>query len=99
MAFAAPGSAAGEVGGEVGPASLASRYSAPWLALQTDDGRFSDYVSGAADGHGRYGEAMLGYALLQTGLRDGNQAYIDAGLRAIGFALRHPERQIGRAHV
>jgi hypothetical protein len=93
VAFTAPGSAAGEAGGEFGPASLASRYSAPWLALQTEDGRFSDYVSGAADGHGRYGEAMLGYALLQTGLRDGNQAYIDAGLRAIGFALRHPERQ------
>jgi len=65
----------------------------PWVGLQTADGPFPDYVSGEAGGLGRYGEAMLGYALLQTGLRDGSQPLVDAGLRAIGYALRHPERQ------
>jgi hypothetical protein len=65
----------------------------PWIAVQTADGPFPDYVSGGAGGLGRYGEAMLGYALLQTGLRDASEPLVDAGLRAIGYALRHPERQ------
>jgi hypothetical protein len=72
---------------------LASRLSAPWPGLQTDEGRFHDYISGGADGSGRYGEAMLGYALLQTGLRDANAVFVDCALRAIGFVLRHPEIQ------
>jgi hypothetical protein len=75
------------------PSELALRYASPWPALQTADGRFRDYVSGQADGHGRYGEAMLGYALLRTGLRAGDPSLVDSGLRGLAYALAHPERQ------
>ena len=80
-------------GAEPDAASLAQRYASPWPALQTADGRFADYVSGAADGRGRYGEAMLGYSLLAGGLRDGEATFVDAGLRAIGYALSQSEVQ------
>jgi hypothetical protein len=73
------------------PAALALRYAGPWPALQAPDGRFTEYVS--TDGRGRYGEAVLGHALLASGLRASDDRFVDAGLRAIGYALRHPEVQ------
>ena len=73
-------------GGEL--ASLAAEYAAPWPALQNGEGRFYDSVSGQADGHGRYGEAMLGVALMETGLQTGDQALITAGLRGVGYSVR-----------
>ena len=71
------------------PGALALRQAGPWPALQAPDGRFADYASAS----GRYGEAMLGYALLSSGLRDGQATFVDTGLRAIGYALAHPEVQ------
>jgi hypothetical protein len=87
------GALAPQAAASVDPGALAYRQAIPWPALQTADGRFQDYVSGRADGHGRYGEAMLGYALLRTGLREADARLIDAGLGGLAFALAHPERQ------
>jgi hypothetical protein len=78
-------------GGEL--ASLATEFAAPWPALQNSEGRFFDSVSGQADGHGRYGEAMLGVALMETGLQGDNQALITAGLRGVGYAVRDVDLQ------
>ena len=74
---------------------LAGGDARPWPALQVSDGRFYDYVSGAADGAGRYGESMLGYGLLQSGIRLGRDGYVSAGLRAISYPVLRPwlERQ------
>ena len=80
------------------PGALALAYSGPWPALQTPAGSFADYVTGADNG-GRYGEAMLGYALLGSGLRTGQQAFIGAGLQAIGYALRQSATRTGLPSV
>ena len=57
---------------------------APWPSLQQPSGRFRNILGGGT----RYGEATLGYALLQAGARAGNRAQIHAGLKAISFAVR-----------
>src|SRR5215217_1599938 len=64
--------------------SLAQAMAAPWPARQRADGSFREYIPGH-DPRNKddCGEAMLGYGLLQTGLRDGNRTLIDAGLRAV----------------
>jgi hypothetical protein len=72
----------------VAPGELSSRALTPWPALQLPDGRFPDYLRGGAAGRaGGYDEAMMGYALLQAGLREGNRPWIDDGLRAVSFAV------------
>ena len=52
----------------------------PWPDLQNADGTFPDYVEGGAPGFGaRYGESMLGYGLLRTGVRaDGRRFMMPA---------------------
>jgi hypothetical protein len=67
-----------------GYTALARAAAAPWPALQRSDGSFREYIPGH-DPRNKddYGEAMLGYGLLQAGLRDGDRAQIDAGLRAV----------------
>ena len=54
------------------------------IVLQQPNGRFRNILGGGT----RYGEATLGYALLQAGARAGNRAQIHAGLKAISFAVR-----------
>lgn len=67
---------------------LSSRIAAPWPALQESDGRFRDYVVGARPGFPeRYGESTLGYALIQTGLRDGSPRLVTSGLRALAWVV------------
>src|SRR4051794_28452976 len=72
---------------------LARTMTAPWPGLQRADGSFRDYVV-AADPHGAprdpYGRSFMGLALLQAGLRDGNDRQVTAGLKAIGQAAAHP---------
>jgi hypothetical protein len=84
---------------------LARDIASPWPRLQNGNGSFRDYVYGGqvsfcttqrcpqGPGNARYGESVLGYALLQTGLRNSDPALIDAGLRGVAFAVRHPELQ------
>ncbi len=68
--------------------TLSSRIAAPWPALQERDGRFRDYVVGERPGFPeRYGESTLGYALIQTGLRDGSDELVTSGLRALAWVV------------
>lgn len=67
------------------------RVSRRWVGLQGRDGTFPDAILGAGV-RSRYGEAMLGYSLLLSGLRDRRRAYLNAGLRAITWATRRARR-------
>src|SRR5437764_11549627 len=69
-------------------AVIAQRMAAPWPKLQHPNGTFPAYNYARASGFLPYGESMLGYGLLQTGLADGRRDEVHAGLRAIGFASR-----------
>jgi hypothetical protein len=63
----------------------------PWPSLQNEDGAFSDYVLDLAPGgRDRYGEAMLGYGLIQVGIREHDKRALRSGLRAVTFAALHP---------
>ncbi|MEA2403373.1 MAG: hypothetical protein QOE08_20 [Thermoleophilaceae bacterium] len=66
--------------------ALASRIAQPWLKLQFSNGVFDDYILGPGL-RSRYGDAMLGYGLLQTGIRDGNKALIGAGMLGVTSAV------------
>jgi hypothetical protein len=79
--------------------ALAAALARPWPSLQQPDGRFRDYMSGAADGVGRYGEAMLGLGLLRAGLRASDAAAVDAGLLALQTVLADPARQLEEPSV
>jgi hypothetical protein len=63
---------------------LDAQIAAPWPGLQQPSGRFRNILGGGT----RFGEATLGYALLQAGARADNRAQIHAGLKAISFAVR-----------
>jgi hypothetical protein len=99
LAAAAPASA-------TAPASwgpLAERIASPWPGLQNEDGTYQDYVYGGdvsyclvrkckpGLGNARYAESVLGYALLRTGIRTGNDALIDTALRSLTWVAKHPE--------
>jgi hypothetical protein len=79
---------------------LARAMAEPWPDLQNDDGTFPDYVQGGQPGvSARYGESMLGYGLLRTGIRENERRFIDAGLRGTSYAVDHPELQRDRPSV
>jgi hypothetical protein len=89
---AAPASGAGPESWE----ALAREMAAPWPGIQARDGRFPDYVVRAAGGRGTrddYGEALLGYGLLQVGIRTGDERIIGSGLRGVTYAAARPERR------
>jgi hypothetical protein len=65
-------------------ASLDSQIAAPWPALQIPNGRFRDILGGGT----RYGEATLGYALLQAGARAHDRSQIHAAMKAISWSVR-----------
>jgi len=56
----------------------------PWPALQSRDGRFRNMFGGGT----RYGEAVLGYALLNAGERAGDRTQVSAGINALDYAVR-----------
>jgi hypothetical protein len=82
---------------------LAERIAEPWPGAQNENGTYQDYVYGGdvsfclvrqckpGLGNARYAEAVLGHALLQTGVRTGNGALIDTGLRSLTWVAEHPE--------
>ena len=84
-------------------APLAQRIAAPWPGLQNDDGTYQDYVYGGdvsfclvrqckpGLGNARYAEAVLGYALLRTGVRTGDGRLINTAIRSLTFVAEHPE--------
>jgi hypothetical protein len=74
-----------------GWSDLARRMAAPWPAIQHTGGSFPDYLDAVAAAYGgypgsRYGDAMMGYALLQTGLREDAADVTAAGARALSSA-------------
>src|SRR4051794_103719 len=87
MALAPPAHAAPAAWG-----SFAGDVSSSWARLQNANGTFPDYVYGGRVsfclklrcapglGNARYGESVLGYGLIQEGVRTGNRRLSDAGL-------------------
>ncbi|CAN5543321.1 hypothetical protein BH20ACT18_BH20ACT18_09700 [soil metagenome] len=85
--------------------ALARQIADPWPTLQTSEGWYPDYIYGGGKafcnrrlcrkglGNARYGESLLGYGLIQTGLREGNQTLVESGLRAISYILSQQELQ------
>jgi len=59
----------------------------PWPRLQYSDGRYRNWLGGGT----RYGEALLGYALLETGIRERRARYVTAGLRSVTWAVTRPQ--------
>jgi hypothetical protein len=75
-----------------GWSELARSMAAPWPAIQRPDGSLPDYLDSVSEAYGgfpdtRYGNALMGYALLQTGLREGDARIAGAGRRALMFAM------------
>ena len=95
---AAPAAADVERQEEVVTTSMAAAVSRDeWLATsralatslflqQQPNGSLRDAFSD--DGSSRYGDAIAGYALIQTGQRDGNRRVVQAGMRALDAATR-----------
>jgi hypothetical protein len=83
--------------------ALARAMAAPWPALQEPSGRLGDYTDrlpGAFGRHGgtRYGDAVMGYALIEAGLRERDRRLVRTGIRAISFAT-DPARRPSRPSV
>jgi hypothetical protein len=86
VALAVLGAAAAPAGASAEARALAQAVAGPWPALQGADGAFRGYLQ--AGPSGRYGEAMLGLGLLQTGLREEDPALVSSALRALGYSVR-----------
>lgn len=86
-------------------AKLAADLAAPWPALQIKKGkfagRFPDYTDRYIKGFPltRYGEAVLGYGLVQTGAREGDDRLIDSGMKALAYVANRPPGTHHRASV
>jgi hypothetical protein len=70
---------------------LAQRMAAPWPQIQEESGTLPDYMDDLTNpGHvhtgTRYGDGLMGAAIIQVGLRTDDRAMVDAGIRAISFA-------------
>ena len=65
--------------------SLAGEIAQPWPGLMDARGRYPDYVQGTEP---LYPPPVLGYALIQTGLRTNRAELIDTGLRTLNAAVR-----------
>ena len=80
-------------------AALTSGLAAPWPALQTGDGPYRDYTDGLAPntfniGPGtRYGDALLGLALIQQGLLEDDRRLVDSGVRALAWVTAEEQRK------
>ena len=77
---------------------LAREMAAPWPGLQKPDGEFPDYTDDEipnqyGDGT-RYGDAVLGWALIQRGLKEDDQELIDSGVDAVVFATGSHRRRL-----
>jgi hypothetical protein len=80
--------------------ALARDIAAPWPGLQNPDGTFPDYVFGGQPGFSaRYGESILGYGLLLSGVRQGDEGLVDAGLNGLSYAVGRSDLQQSRPSV
>ena len=84
---------------------LAHDIAARWPGLQTRVGWYRDYVYGGGRdfcfarvcranlGNARYGESLLGYGLIMTGVRENDERLVDSGVRALSYVVRFPRLQ------
>jgi hypothetical protein len=77
---------------QAAPASwdgISATIADPWPGLQGSNGHFRDYVVRRAPSPERddYGDAVLGYGLLQRAARTGDTALRDAGFKSIAYTL------------
>lgn len=99
LVFAIPLVAATMAAGAAAPAqastaewrALAAQMASPWPSLSKGDGELIDYMDeytnpGGKPGGTRYGDAVMGYGLIQTGLRQKDKALIETGIRSISWA-------------
>ena len=63
--------------------SLGTAMAAPWPGLQRSNGSYRDYLKEST----RYGDAMLGYALLQHGILENDRRLINSGIDGITYAV------------
>ena len=82
--------------------TLSRDIAAAWPSQQTAAGRFRDYTDqfytpGFA--FSRYGDSLLGYGLMQTGVRDGRPDLIRSGLDGIRSVLERPKKFYKRGSV
>lgn len=68
---------------------LAAQAAAPWPDLQRQDGSFRDDIRHPTP----YGESILGYALLGTGLREHDDRLIGAAMKAFGWVIEHRSKR------
>lgn len=74
--------------------ALAREMAEPWPRLQLEEGTFPDYLHGDRPPRStRYGEAVLGYALMQTGLRENDEDAVDAGLAGLNWFIGRRDLQ------
>src|SRR4051812_31521745 len=80
--------------------ALADSIAKPWPGLQRSNGEYPDYTDDEIPkqhGEGtRYGDSVLGWALIQRGLRDHDQKLIDSGVDAVSFAVSPPRHDLQR---
>lgn len=76
---------------------LSNQMAGPWPGVQKKDGRYRSAVGGGT----RYGDALMGYVLLEHGLRERDDRLVDSALRALSFAVprlgRHARQSIFEA--
>lgn len=65
---------------------LSRALSAPWPGHQRRNGSFDERL-----GTSRYGDAVLGYGLLQAGVRDRNRRLVLSGLRGVNASIHRRE--------
>jgi hypothetical protein len=75
--------------------SMARDIAAPWPDRQYANGRFRDEVGGPS----AFGEAVLGYALLDVGLREDEGRLVRTGLRAIRYAADPRSPRDGKTSI
>src|SRR4051812_24119876 len=83
---------AGDAAAAPSPGGLAHELAGVWPGLQRHDGSFYDYVHPSWDG--RYSEAMLGLALMRTGLREGDDRLVATAFRAYRYSFARGDRQV-----
>jgi hypothetical protein len=62
---------------------LSRAMAAPWPKVQKKNGHFRSGVGGGT----RYGDSMLGFALIQQGIVQNDEALIKSGMQGMAFAV------------
>lgn len=109
LALPVAASASGSAGPYARAAAVPERWdtlsrgiAAAWPSEQDGNGRYRDYTDRFYRdeyAYTRYGDSMLGYALIQSGIRDDDPALVASGLRGIGWVLDRPKNFHKRGSV